>query len=178
MDIPKLLAGRLPSPSAPQEVAVNQIGAQQLNLHVGSVLTMVAEGNSPHPRPVKLTEHVVGIFVTRGSVLPVTYLDRDATVLASLALYRELGPNYEAFDGAYVTLKPGTSLATFSAAAENLAKRYPSTGGQVFTADERNAGGDHRAADPPAGDRPGAVRARPGAHRAAHRRPGRGAGRC
>ena len=92
VDIPKLLAGRLPSPSAPQEVAVNQIGARQLNLRVGSVLTMAAEDNSPHPRPVKLTEHVVGIFVTRGSVLPVTYIDRDAMVMASLALYRELGP--------------------------------------------------------------------------------------
>ena len=92
VDIPKLLAGRLPSPSAPQEVAVNQIGAQQLNLHVGSILTMGAVANSLHPRLVKLTEHVVGIFVTRGSVLPVTYLDRDATVLASIALYRQLGP--------------------------------------------------------------------------------------
>jgi ABC-type antimicrobial peptide transport system permease subunit len=136
VDIPRMLAGRLPSRGAPQEVAVNQIAAGQLHLHVGSVLTMVAEDNSPHPRPVKLTEHVVGIFVTRGSVLPVTYNDRDAVVLASPALYRELGPNYEAFDGAYVTLKPGTSLATFSAAAEALAKRYPSTGGQVLIADE------------------------------------------
>ena len=136
VDIPKMLAGRLPSPRAPREVAVSQIGAKQLNLHVGSVLTMGALANSPHPRLVKLTEHVVGIFVTRGSVLPVTYSDRDTTVLASIALYRQLGPDYEAFDGAYVTLKPGTSLARFSAAAENLAKRYPSTGEQVFTADE------------------------------------------
>ena len=79
VDIPKMLAGRLPSRSAPGEVAVNQIAAEQLHLHVGSVLTMAAEGNSPHSRPVKLTEHVVGIFVTRGSVLPVTYIDRDAT---------------------------------------------------------------------------------------------------
>ena len=52
--------------------------------------------------------------MTRGSVLPVTYSDRDTTVLASIALYRQLGPNYEAFDGAYVTLKPGTSLTTFT----------------------------------------------------------------
>jgi ABC-type antimicrobial peptide transport system permease subunit len=136
VDIPKMLAGRLPSRSAPQEVAVNQIAADQIHLHVGSVLTMAAEGNSPHSRPVKLTEHVVGIFVTRGSVLPVTYIDRDALVLASPALYRELGFNYVAFDGVYVTLKPGTSLATFSAAAETLAKRYPSTGDQVLVADE------------------------------------------
>ena len=73
-----MLAGRLPSQNAPQEVAVDQIGAQQLNLHVGSVLTMAALNNSPQPRLVPLTEHVVGIFVTRGSVLPVTYIDRDA----------------------------------------------------------------------------------------------------
>ena len=67
----------------------------------------------------------MGIFVTRGSVVPVTYMDRGAIVMASLALYRELGPGYQAFDGAYVKLKPGASLATFSAAAEDLAKRYP-----------------------------------------------------
>jgi hypothetical protein len=137
MDAFRMLAGRLPARNAPREVAVTQIGAQQLNLRVGSVLTMAAEPNSPHPRPIMLTEHVVGIFVTRASVLPVTYLDKDATVLTSLALYRELGPNYEAFDGEYVTLKPGASLATFSAAALNVAKRYPSTGDQVQIADER-----------------------------------------
>ncbi|MGH3268188.1 MAG: hypothetical protein ACRDN1_03825, partial [Trebonia sp.] len=136
MDAVKLLAGRLPAQNSPGEVAVSQIGAQQLNLRVGSVLRMAALDNSPHPRPVKLTEHVVGIFVTRASVLPVTYLDQNAMVLASLALYRELGPDYEAFDGEYVTLKPGTSLAAFSAAAQNLAKRYPSTGRQVLIADE------------------------------------------
>ncbi len=136
VDIPKLVAGRLPGRDAPQEVAVSQIAAGERHLRVGSVLTMVAEGNSSHSRPIKLTEHVVGIFVTRGSVLPVTYIDRDAIAMASLALYRELGLNYWAFDGVYVTLKPGASLATFSAAAETLAKRYPSTGDQVLIADE------------------------------------------
>src|SRR5271165_417229 len=136
VDIPKMLAGRLPAQDAPREIAVDQIAAQQLNLHVGSVLHMAAFDSSPHPRPRPLTEHVVGVFVTRGSVVPVTYLDRVAIVAASLALYRELGPGYEAFDGAYVMLKPGTSLAALTAAAEHLAKRYPSTGGQVFVADE------------------------------------------
>jgi ABC-type antimicrobial peptide transport system permease subunit len=136
VDMPKILAGRLPNANAPQEVAVTQLAAAQLHLNVGSVLRLAAEGNSPHSRPVQLTEHVVGIFVTRGSILPVTYIDRDALVIASLALYRELGPNYEAFDGVYVTLEPGASLATFSAAAESLAKRYPSTGGQVLVGDE------------------------------------------
>jgi ABC-type antimicrobial peptide transport system permease subunit len=136
VDIPRFLAGRLPGENAPREVAVSQIAADQQHLRVGSVLTMGAITNSPHPRPVKMTEHVVGIFVTRGSILPVTYIDRDALVMASLALYRELGPNYEAFGGVYVTLEPGASLATFSAAAESLSKRYPSTGGQVLVGDE------------------------------------------
>ena len=80
---------------------------------------------------------MVGVFVTPGSVVPVTDMDQGAQVLGSLALYRELGPGYHAFDGAYVTLKPGTSLAALTAAAESLAKRYPSTGGQLFVADER-----------------------------------------
>ncbi len=37
VDIPKLLAGRLPAQDAPREIAVDQIAAQQLNLHVGSI---------------------------------------------------------------------------------------------------------------------------------------------
>ena len=51
VDIPKLLAGRLPVQNAPGEIAVDQIAAQQLSLRVGSVLRMAAFANSPHPRP-------------------------------------------------------------------------------------------------------------------------------
>ena len=69
-------------------------------------------------------------------MVTVTYLDRVAQFVASPALYRELGPGYHAFDGVYLKLKPGASLAAISAAAENLAKRYPATGSQVFIADE------------------------------------------
>ena len=134
MDVPKMLSGRLPRQDAPQEIAVDQIGAQQLRLHVGSVLRMGALDISNHVRP--LTEHVVGVFVTRGSVVPVTYLDQVPQILGSLALSRELGPAYVGFDGAYVKLKPGTSVAPFTAAAQQLAKRYPATGKQVFVADE------------------------------------------
>jgi putative ABC transport system permease protein len=134
LDVPKLLAGRLPGPDAPGEIALTQIGAQQLHLHVGSVLRMAAIDTKNRVRP--LTARVVGVFVTRASVLPVTYLDRVPQILASPALYRELGPGYHGFDGAYLKLKPGTSLATFTAQAQQLAKRYPATGGQVFIADE------------------------------------------
>jgi FtsX-like permease family len=134
VDVPKLLTGRLPGPDAPGEVAIDQIGAQQLHLHVGSVLRMAAIDTKNHVHP--FTARVVGVFVTRASVVPVTYLDRVPQILASPALYRELGSGYHGFDGAYLKLKPGTSLATLTAQAQQLAKRYPATGGQVFIADE------------------------------------------
>ena len=134
LEIPKMLAGRLPGADAPGEIAVDQLGARQLNLHVGSVLPMAALDSSNHARP--LTEHVVGVFVTRGSVVPVTDLDRVPKIAASLALYRELGPAYQAFDGAFVRLQPGASVAAFTGAAERLAQRYPGTGKQVYVADE------------------------------------------
>jgi hypothetical protein len=136
LEIPKMLAGRLPAAGAPQEIAVTQIGAQQLHLRVGSTLRMVALDNSTPPRARPLTERVVGVFVADGSVVPVNYLDQVPQIMASLALYRELGPAYEAFDGAYVKLKPGASRPAFSAAAQALAQRYPATGKQVFVADQ------------------------------------------
>jgi ABC-type antimicrobial peptide transport system permease subunit len=134
MDVPRMLAGRLPSQDAPREIAVDQIAAQRLRLHVGSVLRMAALNSSNHVRP--LTEHVVGVYVTRGSVVPVTYLDQVPQIMGSLALFRELGPAYVGFDGVYVKLKPGASVAAFTAAAQQLARRYPATGKQVFVADE------------------------------------------
>jgi putative ABC transport system permease protein len=134
LDVPRMLAGRLPGQDAPQEIAVDQMGAQQLNLRVGSVLRMAAIDSSNHARP--FTVHVVGIFVTRGSIVPVNYLDQAAQIWGSLALSRELGPDYVAFDGAYLMLKPGTSVAAFTAEAERLAQRYPGTGKQVLVADE------------------------------------------
>ena len=136
LEIPKLLAGRLPGPDAPGEIAVTQIAAADLHVRVGSALRMAAISQDPKARLVPLTERVVGVFVTRGSVLPVTDLDKGAQILASLALYRELGPAYQAFDGAYVTLAPGITVAAFTAEAQALTKRYPSTGGQILVTDE------------------------------------------
>jgi len=134
LDVPKMLAGRLPGPDAPGEVAVSQIGAQLLNLHVGSAVRMGAIDNSGHVR--LLTEHVVGVLVSRATVVAVTYLDRVAQFYASPALYRELGPRYHGFDGVYLKLKPGASVAELNAQAQRLAKRYTATGGQLFFADE------------------------------------------
>lgn len=100
LEVPKLLTGRLPGLDAPGEVAVDQIGAQQLGLHVGSTLPMAAMDSANHVR--RFTEHVVGVYVTRASVVAVTYLDQVAQIMASPELYRELGTGYHGFDGAYL----------------------------------------------------------------------------
>ena len=137
VDVPRLLAGRLPRDDRPGEIAVDQIAAADLSLHVGSTLPMVAVSNGAPARHRMLIEHVVGVLVDRSSVLPVTYQDRAPRLLASIALFRELGPAYEAFSGAFVRLRPGVSAAAYTAAVEALAKRLPaSSGGQVFVADQ------------------------------------------
>jgi hypothetical protein len=138
-EIPKLLAGRLPRPDRPGEIAVDQIGAQRLHLHAGSALAMGAATSQSLPKPARwrrLSERVVGIFVARGSVIPVTEVDKGPAFYASTALSRLLGPRYAAFDGAYVRLRPGTTVAAFSRQAQELARRFPGTGGPVFVADE------------------------------------------
>jgi hypothetical protein len=139
LEIPKMLSGRMPGPDRPGEIAVDQIAAEDLHLRVGSTLEMgaVSSGNLRHIR--RLHERVVGIMVTRGSIVPVTVLDRAPVLLASNGLFRELGPGYEAFDGAYVKLRPGATLGQLTSEAAALARQHPyrrATGGQIFVADE------------------------------------------
>jgi hypothetical protein len=49
LDVPKLLAGRLPATDRVGEIAVDQRGAAMLGLRVGSVLAMRAVPNDPLP---------------------------------------------------------------------------------------------------------------------------------
>ena len=142
VEVPKVLAGRLPAAGRAGEIAVDQRGAAMLGLRVGSVLSMRAVPNSPSPgagagrRPRLLRERVVGIVVTRGSVLPVTEMDKVPVIMASLALFQRLGVQYAGFGGAYVKLRPGASAEEFGRQAQSLTRQFPSTGGHVFTADE------------------------------------------
>ncbi len=136
LQVPKLLAGRQPLASHPDEVMVDQIGARDLHLRVGSKLEMGAVRGSGTRASGRLTARVVGIMVTPGSVVPVTDLDKVPMIVASAGLYRELGPGYRGFDGAYVQLAPGTAVGRFSQRAAALARRFPATHGQVFVADE------------------------------------------
>jgi hypothetical protein len=142
LEIPKVLDGRLPLAGRPGEIAVDQNGALALRLHVGSTLVMRAVPAGPSPganagahRP-PLRERVVGIVVTRGSVHPVTNLDKVPAIFAGTALLHQLGRAYTSFDGAYVKLRPGHSPGIAGRQAEALAQRFRATGGHVFVADE------------------------------------------
>jgi FtsX-like permease family len=146
VDVPKVLAGRLPAAGNAGEIVVDQRTAARTGLQVGSMLTMRAvpvpspamagaAGEGP-ARPRLLHERVVGVVVTRGSVLPVNQLDKDPVIMASPALFRWLGVRYMGFNGAYVQLRQGTSAAAFARRAQALARRFPATGGHVFVAVE------------------------------------------
>jgi hypothetical protein len=79
---------------------------------------------------------VVGIVVTRGSVLPVNELDKVPVILASRALFHQLGVRYLGATGAYVKLRPGASPEAFERRAQALTRRFPATGGAAEVADE------------------------------------------
>jgi len=142
LEIPNVLDGRLPLAGRPGEIAVDQNGALALRLHVGSTLVMRAVPAGPSPgaeagaRRPPLRERVVGIVVTRGSVHPVTNLDKVPAIFAGTALVHQLGRAYTSFDGAYVKLRPGHSPGIAGRQAEALAQRFRATGGHVFVADE------------------------------------------
>ena len=138
-DRPKILAGRLPGLHQPNEVAIDVMAANRLHLEVGSVLRLGAVGEDGPQHVRRLSERVVGVVVTRENVVPTSDSDQFGTVYATPSLLYGLGPDwsqYQAFDGTYVRLKPGTSPAAFTRQVQRLAHRYPSTGGTVFVDDE------------------------------------------
>jgi hypothetical protein len=100
LEVPRLIAGRLPAADRAGEIAVDQRGAAMMGLHVGSVLTMRPFPYGPLPGVVPagtaparlLRERVVGIMVTRGSVLPITENDKVPAIMASPALLGRLAP--------------------------------------------------------------------------------------
>ena len=143
VDIPRILTGRLPRPDRPGEVAVSQLGAARLHVHVGSRMPAEALSGGSLPGtgsqavpPRRLTLHVVGIVVTPSSADPVTDSDQAPFILASTALWRRLGAGYRAFDGAGLELRPGASAATVGGEAQALARRFPGTRGQIMPSDE------------------------------------------
>ena len=143
LDIPKVLAGRLPRPGRPGEIALTPAAAARLHVHLGSLLAMKALANPSPPRPGspagqprRLAERVVGIIVTRSSVAPVTDNDRVPYILASTALWHRLGPRYRGFDGVELKLSPGAVPGTVGSEAQALAHRFPATRNVIYLSDE------------------------------------------
>ncbi len=175
---PKMTEGRMFDPARPDEAVATPGVARALHLHVGQVLDTKAAPDTPtgidlaHARPARL--RIVGIGVTRDDVVPVNSQSAELTLLTTPAFQRQFGSMFNAFDGAYIRLRPGASLKALQAQATALASKYPETGGQIFVADEHQQANtverstDHRrhaghllVADRPrrAGrDRPSAVR--------------------
>ncbi len=137
---PKVTSGRMFRPGAANEVVADLTAARILHLHAGSRLRLVvASRNEELPdlaRDKQITVHVVGIVVTRDSVAPVNALATAPTLGAGPAFTRQFRPDQYAFDGAYVTLRPGTTMSAFTATTQRLARRLPATGGNVSIADE------------------------------------------
>jgi hypothetical protein len=140
VDAPNVLAGRLPDAGHADEIAVDQRGAALMGLQVGSLLTVRAVPKGPSAgggSPSRLLrERVTGVVVTRGSVLPVNQLDKAPLIIVSPALFHLLGVRYMEFNGAYVKLRQGASPEAFAHQAQELARRFPATGGHVSVAVE------------------------------------------
>jgi ABC-type antimicrobial peptide transport system permease subunit len=135
---PKVTAGRLPRASDPFEVLADLTTARRWHLRPGSRLPVrVARSHEelPSRHDTEVTLRVVGVGVTRNNVVVVNALASAPVMLATPAFTHRFGPDYYAFDGAVVALAPGASRATFSAAAQSIARPLPETGGNLQIAD-------------------------------------------
>jgi hypothetical protein len=137
---PKILHGRLLHADAADEVLADVTAAHQFGLRAGSTLRIVVANASeelPDPKhdPV-VTLHVVGIGVSRDNIVTTNALAMQPTLLAGPQFAKQFGPKFYAFDGAMVRLDPGVSKQSYITEAQQLATKYPQTGGGVFAADE------------------------------------------
>ncbi|MFY9866438.1 MAG: FtsX-like permease family protein, partial [Trebonia sp.] len=139
VDRVKILAGRLYDPKAPRQAMVDQQLASLEHLAPGGTLRLYGVPSAPSGAPeynkaVTLTYRVTAIVAFDDEIVPTGTNTAGPTALVSWPLAAPpvaagLADGYEAA----VRLTPGASQAAFSSAAENLAKRYPDTTGNVIT---------------------------------------------
>lgn len=129
IDRPVVVKGRLPAPSADDEIMLNETSAQQLGLRVGRTITVDtftrdqfeaavfgSAGSETAPSGPKLKARVVGI-----GRLPDDLDDPQPAALAPPAVLRRLGPDVGAFDNlAKVRLTSPADRAGFLAAMRAL----------------------------------------------------------
>jgi ABC-type antimicrobial peptide transport system permease subunit len=139
VDRAKILAGRLYDPKAPGQAMVDQQLAGLEHLTPGSTLRLYGVPSAPSGRPeydkaVTLTYRVTAIVVFDDEIVPTGTNNASPTALvswpfAAAPVAVSLANGYE---GA-VRLTPGASQAAFSSAAQNLARHYPDTAGNIIT---------------------------------------------
>ena len=112
---PKITSGRMFRPNDPDEVVADITAARVMHLHAGSRLRLVGRepgGRAPESaRDKRVDVRVVGIGVTRDTVVTVNALASAPTFLAGPAFAAQFGPADYAFDGAYVALPPRSDEA-------------------------------------------------------------------
>ena len=140
IDRPKVLSGRMFDPDRADEAVIDQAMARRHHLRLGNrISVMVFDGSGDEPDPshaLRLEPRVVGIVVSRTSVVPVTLFDARPSMVLSPAALSEVPAEWLGTDAAVVRLQPGTSTGEFGALAQTLASRYPETRGHLFVADE------------------------------------------
>jgi hypothetical protein len=141
----RILAGRRPPPGDPAAVMIDQQLAVRQRLRPGSTLHLLGvpstakvcppgPASSAQGRPVPLAFRVAAVVAFDDQVVPAPGLGGAPRVLLSPGFWRSgTGRRFGPGDAADVRLRPGASLASFTAAARALARHYPSAGALSFT---------------------------------------------
>ena len=136
---PRVTAGRLPDPDRPDEAFANRFLAQ-LGVRPGTVLELRAVRPDDEPPPEKAPAHritVVGTGIFQNEVLPIAVNDSQVTLFLTSAFYRQYaGPEFDAFDGGFARLRPGTDVSRFRSDVEAAIERHPEAGGLLFLSEE------------------------------------------
>jgi len=137
----KILSGRMLDPAQTFEAVADPETMRVFHLHVGSPFRMFLL-ESPPDRPIAgrpVTFRIVGVGIDLQGVVPATSLSASTHLLFSPAFYRwaHESPARQNYDGEFVRLKSGASLADFERKANELVVKFPETGGGTFIQDYR-----------------------------------------
>jgi hypothetical protein len=141
----RILAGQQPPSNDPAAVMVDQQLAARQRLRPGSTLHLLGVPSTAkvcpaqkaalatQSRPVRLDFRVSAVVAFDDQVVPSPGLAAAPRVLLSPAFWRSgAGHGFGPGDAAGVRLRPGASVASFSAAARALARQYPAAGSLSF----------------------------------------------
>lgn len=130
LDRPNLLAGRLPRPDRSDEILVTRSYADMFGVGVGDRLELVVYGGDGAPAVGRVTAAdgpvldatIVGIGTLATQIVPVSDLEAAPTIVAPPALGERFAPDQDSwcYDGAVVTLEPGTDVDRLEAGISRM----------------------------------------------------------